>query len=486
MKIIVRKNEQSIKTNVVFVSKQGVKKCEGELEVLQGVFKGKWAETLFVPTTKDSQNTLFIGLGNETYFSYEKARRLAAVVYTSLKSRGQNTAKINIETLYKKNVSDWGKLVQAVTEGLILKSYKLEEYKSNNKKEEEKTICFCLPESHQQEAEKAVSKGVIIAESTNIAKDIATQPGNYMTPSLLAEQAQKHSQNTKIKVTVWDKKKLEQEKMGGILGVSAGSSEEPRFIIMEYKGATNPAEKPICFVGKGVTFDTGGISLKPGHAMDEMKFDMCGSTVVIGSLLAIEKLKLKVNVLGLIPATENMPGPSATKPGDILTARNKKTMEILNTDAEGRLILADALSYASEQKPQVIFDTATLTGAVLMALGNIYTGLFTKNEDLYTKIMTAAKNSGERVWRLPLMEEHTKDMDSTIADVSNLSFSRGAGSSTAAAFLEHFVDKNIPWAHFDIAGTSYNVEKRLEYCNHRTASGAMVRTFIELAQLYES
>jgi len=219
--------------------------------------------------------------------------------------------------------------------------------------------------------------------------------------------------------------------------------------------------------------------------MDEMKFDMCGATAVIGALLAIEKLNLKVNVTGLVAASENMPGQSANKPGDILKARNGKSMEILNTDAEGRLVLADALSYASEQKPQVIFDAATLTGAIIASLGNLFTGFFTKNEQLVKKIKQASKKTGERVWQLPLTKEHTADIKSILADVANISSNKGAGSSTAAAFLEHFVDKNIPWAHFDIAGTAWNVGNRLEYCSNKMASGVMVRTFVELARSYQ-
>ena len=272
--------------------------------------------------------------------------------------------------------------------------------------------------------------------------------------------------------------------MGGLIGVSQGSAEEPRFIIMEYKGASG-TKKPVFLVGKGVTFDSGGISLKPGRDMDEMKFDMCGAAAVIGALLAIERLKLKVNVTGLVASTENMPGASALKPGDIITARNGKTMEILNTDAEGRLILADALSYASEKKPQAIFDAATLTGAIVAALGNLFTGFFTKNQELKKKIIKAGEISGERLWPLPLVKEHREDMKSEIADIANISGGWGAGSSTAAAFLEFFVDKKIPWAHFDIAGTAYNVERRLEYCSRKMASGVMVRTFVELVRSFE-
>ena len=305
-----------------------------------------------------------------------------------------------------------------------------------------------------------------------------------MTPTILANEVKAYTKNTRIKTIIWDKKKIEKENMGGLYGVSLGSSQEPRFIIMEYKGG-KASKKPVILVGKGLTFDSGGISIKPSKAMDEMKFDMCGGAAVIGAMLAIEKLSLKVNATGLISSSENMPGQSANKPGDILKARNGKTMEVLNTDAEGRLVLADALSYACEQKPEVIFDAATLTGAMIVALGDIFTGLFTKNKPLVERVKKASLKTGERIWQMPLVEEHTEDMKSTFADVANMSSVRGASSSTAAAFLEHFVDKSIPWAHFDIAGTAWNTDNRLEYCSKRQASGVLVRTFVELARSYQ-
>jgi len=218
--------------------------------------------------------------------------------------------------------------------------------------------------------------------------------------------------------------------------------------------------------------------------MHEMKYDMCGGANIIGTMIAIARLKLKVNVVAYVASTENMPGPMANKPGDILTARNGKQVEVLNTDAEGRLILMDALSYACEQKPAVIFDAATLTGAVIMALGNSFTGVFTREDKLYGKIKKAADKTCERVWQLPLMKHHMSDMKGTHAELSNMSSFRGAGSSTAAAFLSNFVDEDIPWAHFDIAGTAWKVGNRLNYCPAKGASGAMIRTFVELSKMF--
>jgi leucyl aminopeptidase len=237
-------------------------------------------------------------------------------------------------------------------------------------------------------------------------------------------------------------------------------------------------------VGKGLTFDSGGISIKPSAAMEEMKYDMCGGAAVIGTMLALARLKAKVNVIGLVPSTENMPGSQAVKPGDVYFARNGKSVEVFNTDAEGRLILGDALAYGTEQNPVAMFDAATLTGAILVALGNTYTGVFTRDRKLMRRVQDAADISGEWVWGMPLDDFHSDDMRGHHADLCNISSGRLAGSSTAAAFLEEFVGKDVPWAHFDIAGTAWNVNSRLPYHPRKGASGVIMRTFVELAQSF--
>ena len=516
MKISIKKTEQTEQTAVVFLSKEqnlpdslkagwlyaprriskeqnlpdSLKAYNNMIDSLfkEGIFKGDKKNSFFIPlNSKESSYNylLLVGMGDKKSLDYETVRQISAKAYKELKTHGQSTADILAESLITKNTSDWERLCQALSEGLILSSYKCDDLKKAGKQKKEVTELFlCVPPDKQAVSQKALKTGQILGEAANFVKKLANYPGNLMTPSILANEVEKQTQNTKISTTIWDKKRIKKERMGGLLGVSLGSSEEPRFIIMEYKGA-EASKKPVILVGKGLTFDSGGISLKSANAMDEMKFDMCGATAVIGAMLAIEKLDLKVNVTGLVPSSENMPGQSANKPGDILTARNGKTMEVLNTDAEGRLILADALSYASEQKPQVIFDAATLTGAIIACLGNIFTGFFTKDESLVTKIKQASKQTGERVWQMPLTKEHTEDIKSVFADVANISSTKGAGSSTAAAFLEHFVDKEIPWAHFDIAGTAWNVSNRLEYCSKKMASGVMVRTFVELARSYQ-
>ena len=489
MKISIQKKNKLQKTQVVFIFKKSfpelLKKQKDIESIIKDInFKANKKTSFFLPS--NSKNILLVGLGEKNTFDYEQVRQSSALMYKELKKHNQKTADVLVDSLVSENTQDLAQICQALTEGAILTSYTCNDFKLKNTKQKEehavKELFLSMDSKNHKPCLQAVKTGSILAEAVNFAKSLGNYPGNFMTPSLLAKAIKNKTQNTKIKTTIWNKKRIEKEKMGGLLGVSLGSSQEPRFIIMEYKGSN---KKPIALVGKGLTFDSGGISLKPSQKMDEMKFDMCGSIAVAGAMLAIEKLGLKVNVIGLIPSSENMPGASANKPGDILKARNRKTMEVLNTDAEGRLILADALSYASEKKPQAIFDAATLTGAIVASLGNLFTGFFTKNESLAKKVQSASQKTGERVWRLPLVEEHTQDIKSAYADVANISSTQGAGSSTAAAFLEHFVDKQIPWLHFDIAGTAHNVSNRLEYCSPKQASGVMVRTFVELIRSYE-
>jgi leucyl aminopeptidase len=260
-----------------------------------------------------------------------------------------------------------------------------------------------------------------------------------------------------MKLTVYDRKEFTEMGMGGLAGVAQGTDEPPKFIIMEYNNGGD--EKPKVLVGKGLTFDSGGISIKPAAKMDQMKYDMCGSTVVLGVFHALAALKPKLNVVGIIPSTENLVGAKAYKPGDILTAYNGKTIEVLNTDAEGRVILADGLSYASKHfDPEYIIDFATLTGAVVTSLGHIATGVMGTNNDLMKKVKESSKSSGEKVWELPLWSEYCKQVQSEIADVKNTGAPMQAGSIAGGAFLKEFVGKDIPWVHFDIAGTAWGAK----------------------------
>ncbi len=447
-----------------------------------GSLSGAAAESvLFRNVGVGARHVLCVGLGDLKSFDAESVRQAAATACAGAKSAKAKKVAIAFDSLPDTGVGP-DAAIQALTEGLSLASYAFTDYKSGKKEDGIESVQI-VSSGKVKNGEKAIEVGQTVSECVNFSRWLGDRPGNLMTPTLLGEETVKAAKGTGLKVTVWDAKKIKAEKMGSFLSVSLGSVQEPKFIVMEYKGAAS-SKKPVCFVGKGLTFDSGGISIKPSAGMEEMKYDMCGGANVIGTMLAIAKLKLKVNVIGLVPTTENMPGPNANKPGDIVTARNGKTIEVNNTDAEGRLILNDALVYACEQEPAAIFDAATLTGAMVVALGNLHTGFFTRNDKLAKTIDEAAKVSGEWVWRLPLTDFHAKDMKGTYADLSNISSGKGAGSATAAAFLEQFVDKDIPWAHFDIAGTGWHIGDRVPYAPRKGASGAMIRTFIQLAQAF--
>jgi leucyl aminopeptidase len=429
------------------------------------------------------KNVVVVGLGTD--YDHETVRQAAAGAYEAVKSTHSSLACLEFDSIGG-GKKDLPRFLGAFTEGWQLRSYHFDELKSKKKDENKKELQLFIVSKLYSDAtaKKELHDSILLSECVNFSRRLGDLPGNLMNPTILADSVVKAAAGTGIKSEVWGKERIQKEKMGGLLGVAQGSDQEPRFIILRYNGAEK-SKKPLVFVGKGLTFDSGGISLKPGAAMEEMKYDMCGGANVLGAMLAIAKLKLNVNAIGLVPSTENMPNGSATKPGDVHTARNGKTFEVNNTDAEGRLILSDALCYGSEQKPELIVDAATLTGAMVVALGNTHTGYFTKNEALSKKIQQAADDSGEWVWRMPLCEFHTKDMKGTYADLSNISSGKGAGSSTAAAFLEQFVEEGIPWAHFDIAGTGWAVGGRLPYCTKKGASGVLVRTFVELAKLYQ-
>jgi leucyl aminopeptidase len=516
----LQKIEMKNSTLVIFVSKQPVqqgasekvkkgKKKVRELDLMQfpgiqleiaELIKGAIAEKYFSGKAKESilfrscnlssaKNVIAIGLGESDSVSNETLRVAGAVAFNQVKASKFKEACFHLPSLLASSKDSEG-AAQAFFEGILLAEYTYDDLKMLSEPEKkaeiptvEKITALVSESSVKGSLKRALETAKVLAECTNFSRRLGDTPGNLMTPEILANQTVKAAQGTDLKVTVWEKEKIKKERMGGLLGVSLGSAVDPRFIIMQYFGAEK-SKKPIAFVGKGLTFDSGGISIKPSAQMDEMRYDMCGGANVIGTMLAIAKLGLKINAIGLVPATENMPGPLANKPGDVLTFRNGKTAEVLNTDAEGRLILADALAYASEQKPALIIDAATLTGAIVVALSNIYTGFFTRDAKLRKQIESAAEVSGELLWAMPLHDFHVEDIKGSYSDLSNISSYKGGGSSTAAAFLEQFVESGTPWAHFDIAGTSWACGNRFPYCPSKGASGAMIRTFVELARGY--
>jgi leucyl aminopeptidase len=477
-KVSNKSDSSKSKASVQLVSKAIQAKIQPALE--QGALTGAANETVFFrdAATAGCHHLLVVGLGHSKHLTHEILRQAVASAFANLKSQKCKSAAIALDSL-PPNSLDASLTTQAVSEGLLLGEYSFDELKEK-KTGEAFELALVITSGKSKASAEGLEVGKVLGECTNFARRLGDLPGNRMTPTIMGEEVLKAAKGSKLKVTVWDKTKIKAEKMNSFLSVSLGSSQEPKFIVMEYKGAGN-SKKPICFVGKGLTFDSGGISIKPSASMEEMKYDMCGGAAVIGAMLAIARLKLKVNAIGLVPATENMPGPAANKPGDIVVARNGKSIEINNTDAEGRLILNDALTYACDQNPAWICDVATLTGAIVVALGNIHTGIFTRSEKLMQKIEAAAEASGELIWQMPLVDFHGKDMRGTYADLSNISSAKGAGSATAAAFLENFVSKDIPWAHFDVAGTAWHSGDRFPYNPRKGASGVMVRTFVQMA-----
>ena len=451
-------------------------KLGGELGHLLalGDFRGKKGESFILPTDGrlPAPRVILTGLGKREKFDLEVVREAAAAAAQAGKHL-QNLATV----IHGAGAGglEVGMAAQALVEGTILGLYRFQKYKKPEEDEEPKLQRLELVEFDEAklaEARTGAERGKVLAESANFARDLANEPGLTLTPTELARRAEALAQELGLKIEVLDEPEMEKLGMGGLLGVARGSDEPAKFIILEYAGAQ---ENPIVLVGKGITFDSGGISLKPREGMGDMKFDMSGAAAVLGALRAAALLKLPLRVIGLIPATENLPSGRALKPGDVIRFLNGKTAEIISTDAEGRLVLADALAYAKRFNPRAVIDLATLTGACIVALGHQASGLFSNDEDLAAKIEQAAVRSGERVWRLPLYEEYREQLKSDVADLKN-SGGRPAGASTAAIFLKEFVD--YPWAHLDIAGTAWGVENK-KYLD-RNATGVGVRLIAEL------
>jgi leucyl aminopeptidase len=351
---------------------------------------------------------------------------------------------------FKKYFDDEEYYYRTFIEGIYLGNYTFDKYFKTKKTIKELEVYFYSED--ERKLKSAIVKSLNVIDGVNFAKDLQNEPSNVLTPSELASRISFKLKDAGIKVRVFDEKEIKKRKMGGVLAVGKGSVNPPRFIVLEYNGALGKKnKKKIALVGKGVTFDSGGISIKPSSNMSEMKADMSGAAVVAGAILAAAKTNLPVNILGIIPAVENMPSQKSFKPGDIVLTASGKSIEIEDTDAEGRVILSDALEFASKAKPDVIIDLATLTAAVVVALGEFVGGLFTKYDKLAEELYKAGLKTYDRLWRLPLWDDFNYQIKSDVADVKNLG-RRWGGAITAAKFLEKFVDKNIAWAHLDIAG----------------------------------
>ena len=423
-------------------------------------FSGKERELLVAYPGKPAKRLIVAGLGKKDKFNTEKLRRAAALI--GQRARALDLAEISIVP----PAGDRIEHTQVVVEGLSLALYEYKRWKSKSVKP------LRLQTVRVDGDADAVRRGEIYARATCLTRDLVNDPPSVCTPRYLADAAKRVARKG-ITIKVFDEKQIKKMEMGGLQGVAIGSTEPPRFVHLSYKAPG--ARRTVAIVGKGITFDSGGLCLKPADGMLNMKDDMSGAGAVIGIFSALADLKPRVNVHGIFAATENMPGGSAYKTRDILRAMNGKTMEIINTDAEGRLILADALSYASRLKPSEIIDMATLTGACVVALGPDMSAIFTANEKLQKGILAAARAEGEKVWPMPLENEYLDMIKSDVADMKN-SGGRWGGAITAALFLREFVEEGIPWAHLDIAGPAL-VENDRPY-RPAGGTGVMVRTLL--------
>lgn len=439
-------------------------------------FTGKEAETLLLYTQKKKSPRVFlIGLGESKKFSLEKLRRAAASASKKAKALKVTSASIalpDVETILPESIEE---VAEAMAEASLLSIYKYDKYLTAQKNGTVlKELRFITSGSFTSDIQAGLATGQIIAEGTIHARDLTNAPGSEIYPETLAADVKSIGKKNGFSVTIFDKKKVQQLKMGGVIGVSKGSEREPRFITLEY-GKKYAKRGTVVLVGKGVTFDSGGISIKPSAGMAEMKMDMGGAAAVIGTFHAASRLKLKKHLIGLIPSVENMPSGSAVKPGDIIRHFNGKTSEVDNTDAEGRLILADALSYAAKFKPSVVIDLATLTGACVVALGHYASGMMGNDQETMDALSKAGSKSYDRVWQLPMYEEYEKLVKSDVADVKNVG-GRWAGAITAGCFLKKFIGE-YKWVHLDIAGTVIQEENQ-DYIP-RGGSGAGVRLLVE-------
>ncbi len=436
--------------------------------------KGEFREVRLADTLQGTpRRVMAIGLGKKDAIDAERLRRVAAVAVQRAESNALGSLSIQIERDVARSVGEEAAGV-ALAEGATLGAYRFEALKSKPKEAKLKSVTL-LGEGRAFHA--GVKKGLVLAEANTFVRDLQNRPGNEMTPRDLAAAAKSLVKTGRITCRVFDENAIKRMKMGLLLGVAQGSREKPRFIHLVYKPRGRTRGK-IALVGKGLTFDAGGISLKPSSKMDEMRFDMSGGGAVLGVFRALRELDVPFEVHGVVPTTENLPGGSATKPGDIHVAMNGTTVEILNTDAEGRLILADALCYTVEKiKPDTIIDLATLTGAVVTALGHELSGLFATTDKLRDELVAAGKETGELLWPLPLLDHHKEQMKGTFADLKNISGGdMGAGSSAGAAFLAPFT-ANTEWAHLDIAGTAWGGSNR-DWVGGSLGSGVGTRLLV--------
>ncbi|MGV8916224.1 MAG: leucyl aminopeptidase [Pseudomonas sp.] len=421
----------------------------------RGDLAGKVGQSLLLhslPNLK-AERVLLVGVGKDEELADRQFRKVISAVLSVLKGLGGSDAALALDALKVKNRNTYGK-ARLLAETLVDGEYVFDRFKSQKADPRAlKKITLLTDKANQADVERAVTHGQAIANGMAFTRDLGNMPPNLCHPSYLAEQAKDLGKEYKsLKVEIHDEKKLKELGMGAFLAVGQGSEQPPRLIVMNYQGGKK-SDQPYVLVGKGITFDTGGISLKQAPGMDEMKFDMCGAASVFGTLRAVLELKLPINLVCLLACAENMPSGRATRPGDIVSTMSGQTVEILNTDAEGRLVLCDTLTYAERFKPKAVIDIATLTGACVVALGGHTSGLMGNNDALVGQLLDAGKAADDRAWQLPLFDEYQEQLDSPFADIANIGGPKG-GTITAGCFLSRFA-KAYEWAHLDIAGTAW-------------------------------
>ncbi len=428
-----------------------------------------------------AQRILVVGAGKPEKFNAAELRKLAGAALRYLKAR--KVARLAF--LPRENDRN-AAAAQAITEGLLLGNFESDKYKTEKKdsKEVETAVLAGWDAATAAEAERGMARGRIIAESQNFTRELVNEPSNRLTPRVLAERAEAMAREVGLAVEILDERKIAELKMGALLSVAQGSAEPPRVIVLTY---TPPQPRPgapvIGLVGKAITFDTGGISIKSAEGMEKMKYDMAGGAAMLGVMRALAQLKAAVKVIAVVPATENMPGGRAQKPGDVQVALSGKSIEVVNTDAEGRLILADGIAYAKRLGCAHLVDAATLTGAIVVALANVNVGVFGSDASFTDRLLASARAAGEKMWLMPLDDDYREMIKSTIADIQNVGSGKGGGAITAAMFLKEFAEET-PWVHLDIAGTAWLDDAKPWAA--KGASGVAVRTLVHLVMNFDS
>ncbi|MBA4118923.1 MAG: leucyl aminopeptidase [Candidatus Puniceispirillum sp.] len=448
-------------------------------------FKGKVGEVLDLraPTGINATRLVLVGLGKQDKFNALAAAKVGGAIYGALAMSGETGVQVIVGGAHADKVDETA-FAATLGQGALLRSWRCDRFKTKQKEDEKPALKeVTVITSDATKAKEQFTPLEALAKGVFFTREVVTLPPNILYPLSYAQRIKEELTPLGVEVEILELATITKMGMGALVGVGQGSVQDSCVVVMQWKGGAKDAT-PVAFIGKGVTFDTGGISIKPASNMDEMKYDMAGSAAVVGVIRALAGRKAKVNAVGVVGLVENMPSGSAQRPGDIVTTLSGQTVEILNTDAEGRLVLADVLWYAKERfKPQFMVNLATLTGAIVVALGDQFAGLFSNNDALCDKLVSAGKETGEKLWRLPLDEAYDKDIDSPIADMQNISNGRKAGSITAAQFLQRFVGET-PWAHLDIAGTAWAYKDESLHAKGATGYGVrllenLVRTHYE-------